>query len=284
MTESNQGADNRPRTTAEGWGQPTDSTTPEQAKEVASHAGDRASAVAETAKSEAAALKDTTADAASHVVETAKQEASTVVSEAKYQTRRLVDEGMSELRTQSAAGQQRLAGFVRSLSGELQSMSEGTNESGPMVDLVNRVQRFGNDTADWLERNEPDQVVASVRSFAARKPFTFLAISAGVGFVGARLLRGLQSANSDDKEARAALQRPVARAPQTDSQFRAATPEFSDQPYDARLASSATQQGMVDEAYAADGSGRRHLQTEYTDEQFAPGAQQRTDPWGQGLR
>ena len=180
---------------------PTDDSKKDQAKEVASHTGDRAKDVAGTAAAEAGAVKDHAVQAGSEVVESAKQQAGNVAAEAKFQTRRLVDEGVSELRTQAGNGQTQIAGLLRSLGGELSSMANGTTESGPMVDLVSRAERFSNDAAGWLESKQPDDVLAEVRRYAARNPWKFLAISAGVGFVGARLVRGLQGAKSDQEDA-----------------------------------------------------------------------------------
>ncbi|SDY76724.1 hypothetical protein SAMN05428934_10462 [Tessaracoccus flavus] len=182
--------------------EPTSDSTKDQAKEVASHTGDRAKDVAGTAAAEAGAVKDTATAAGAQVAETAKQQAGNVAAEAKFQTRRLVDESVAELKTQAGTGQHHLAELIRSLSGELQSMANGTNESGPMVDLVSRAERFGNDAASWLDSKQPDDVMAEVRRYAARNPWKFLAISAGVGFVGARLARGLQGAKADENDSR----------------------------------------------------------------------------------
>lgn len=179
---------------------PAADSTKDQAKQVASHTGDRAKDVAGNAAMEAGAVKDSAVQAGSEVVESAKQQAGNVASEAKYQTRRLVDEGVAELRTQAGTGQAHLAELIRSLSGELSSMANNTSESGPMVDLVSKAERFGDEAATWLDTKQPDDVLAEVRRYAARNPWKFLAISAGVGFVGARLVRGLQGAKSDAEQ------------------------------------------------------------------------------------
>lgn len=178
----------------------TTNSTTDQAKQVASHTGDRAKHVADTAAGEAGAVKDTAVAAGSEVVETAKQQAGNVAAEAKFQTRRLVDEGVSELRTQAGAGQTRIAELVRSLSGELQSLANGEPQSGPVADLVNRAESLSSEAATWLDNKQPDDIVAEVRRYAARNPWKFLAISAGVGFIGARVVRGLQGAKSDEQD------------------------------------------------------------------------------------
>lgn len=170
----------------------------QEAQRVAGNAGDRARDVGHTAQDEASHVADTAKQAGSDVVDTARQEAGHVVDEAKAQGKHLFDESVNELRTQAGQGQHRIAGVVRSLSDELESMSGNATERGVMVDLVDQVQRYGRDAADFLDNNSPDDVLESVRRYAARNPWTFMAISAGVGFLAARLVRGLNRDDSDD--------------------------------------------------------------------------------------
>ena len=175
---------------------PNDETTPatERAREVATSAQSEAQAVAETAK-----------DSGGHVLDTAKQEAGQVVDEAKFQGRRLLDESLNEVRAQAGTGQHLVAELARSLSGELQSMSSAGNTDGMLSDYVGRAQRFTDEAATWLDSRQPEEVLDSVRRYAARNPWQFLAISAGVGFLGARLVRGLKGAASDEEQGRARL-------------------------------------------------------------------------------
>lgn len=168
----------------------------EQAKQAASRAGDRAKDVAGSAQQEAGAVKDTAVSAGSDVADSVAEQAGNVAHEVGQQSRRLVDEGVSELQSQAGTGQQRLAELSRSFGGELQSMTANTDQSGPITDLASSAQHLFDDAANWLERNEPADVLDSVRRYAARNPWKFLAISAGVGFVGARIVRGLQKQDS----------------------------------------------------------------------------------------
>lgn len=165
----------------------------DEKKDVAARASDRAQDVAGTAKDEAGAIKDTAMAAGSDVADSVTQQAGNVAHEVGHQSRRLLDEGVSELQTQAGAGQQRLAELSRSLGDELRSMTTTGDSSGPITDLATNAQGLFDDAAHWLEHNEPGDVLESVRRYASRNPWTFLAISAGVGFVGARIVRGLQS-------------------------------------------------------------------------------------------
>ncbi len=167
-------------------------STKDAAQRVASEAGDRARDVAGTAHHEAGRVSEAAKSAGSDVADTAQKEAGNVAAEAGGQSRRVLDEGMSELQSQASAGQQRLAGMARSYGSELQSMTRNTDQSGPVTDLANSAQEMLDNAANWLERTEPSGVVESVRRYASRNPWQFLAISAGIGFVGARIVRGLK--------------------------------------------------------------------------------------------
>lgn len=173
----------------------------DQAKNVAGQATDRAKDVAGTAKSEALDVKDTAVSVGSDVVESAKAQASTVIDEAKGRGQQLLSDGLSEVRSQAANGQSRIAEFVREIADELQSIANGEGTSGPVNQLVGNAQGYGAKAADWLESKSPDDLMADVRRYAARSPWAFLAISAGVGLVGSRLVRGIQGAAADEKNA-----------------------------------------------------------------------------------
>lgn len=183
------------------------------ARRIASDAGDRAKDVTDNAKREAAEVADTAKAAGTDVADTAKREAGNVAHEAGQQSRRVLDEGISELKSQAGAGQQRLAEMARSYGSELQSMTKNSEQSGPVTDLASSAQRVFDDAANWLERTEPADVLDSVRRFASRNPWQFLAISAGVGFVGARIVRGLKS-SADDQQQPAPVQDHASPQPQ----------------------------------------------------------------------
>lgn len=193
-------------------------------------AQDRAKGVAEHARQEAGNVTETAKQAGQNVAETAKQQTSEVMSQARSQGRMLMDEGTRELRTQAGQGQQRLAEVVRSLSGELDELLQGTQQSGPVTELAENARSAGHRAADWLERNSPDDVLDSVRRYAARNPWTFMAICAGVGFVGARLARGMQGAKSDDRD-RSDEQRYYSGGYQPGASYRGATEEYPPRPY-----------------------------------------------------
>ena len=205
----------------------TDSDAPsvkDDAKQVASDATDRAKNVAGTAQNEAGRVADTAKDAGGHVAETAKTEAKQVYGEALTQGKQLLNQGLGEARTQAGNAQTQVAGFVRSISDELSSLTRGANQSGPVLELVEQAERLTNDTATWLDSRSPEDVLDSVRTYAARNPWKFLAISAGVGFVASRLARGLNRDDSQDFDSQP-LRRQVEAPHAQGSQF--AAPSYS---------------------------------------------------------
>ncbi|HEY5787128.1 MAG TPA: hypothetical protein VIT65_20370 [Microlunatus sp.] len=151
---------------------------------------------ADVAKSEATAVKDTAVDAGKNVAATAKDEAANVVADTKAQAKNLLGSVTSEVRDQAGSQQQKIAASVHSLSQELTGMASGSAESGPLTDLAQQAAQKGGEIAQWLEDREPSDVLAEVKSFARRRPVTFLALCGLAGVVAGRLTRGAVAANT----------------------------------------------------------------------------------------
>lgn len=156
----------------------------------------------DTAKDEAGDLKDTTVAKASDVAHTVKDEASTVIGEAGSQAKQLYAQTQSELKDQANAQQQRVASGLRSVSSELESMSQNTDNPGVGADLVRQVAGRLSGAASWLSNRDPGAVFTEVKRYARRKPGTFIAAAAVTGVVVGRLTRALAANASDDAEAR----------------------------------------------------------------------------------
>lgn len=244
----------------------------EAAKRVASDAQDRARDVAGTAKQEASAVADSAKSAAVNVADSAQHEAGNVAQEAGRQGRRVLDESVDELRTQAGAGQQRLAEMARSYGSELQSMTRNSGDSGPVTDLANSAQQILDDAANWLERTEPSDVLDSVRRYASRNPWQFLAISAGVGFVGARIVRGLKS-SADEQQKSTSVQNGAGTRPEV---TRYGSPQ--------NVPTSVSASGGYDsDGYPRPAGAPGRLGGE-PDRGFSPGVGVDTDPYGGGAR
>ena len=181
-------------------------TTESSAPRSESNSGDAtgtAKEVAGTAKAEAGQVADTAVRSGKQVAETAKTEVGNVAAETKQQAASLLDTVRSEVRQQADTQQQRIAEAVRSLSTELDSMASSSSESGPLTDFARQASRKGDEIAEWLQDREPTDVVDSVRSYARRRPGTFLALCGLAGVVAGRLTRSAVATRTslDSKDA-----------------------------------------------------------------------------------
>jgi hypothetical protein len=152
---------------------------------------------AQLAKDQASDLANSGAQAGKHVGDVAREQASGVAAEAGRQGRDLLQQAQGQVHEQAAGGQQRIAKKLLSLSDELRSMAESSDQ-GMAVDLAQQAASRVRDAGHWLEDREPGQVVNEVQSFARRRPAVFLALAAGAGLVAGRLTRGLKDATAGD--------------------------------------------------------------------------------------
>ena len=146
-----------------------------------------------TAQHEAAGLADSAAGAGQHVGEVAKDEASKVASEVGHQAKDLFHQVTSEAREQAGTQQQKVAEGLHSVSRELSSMADGSEERGMATDLVSQAAGRVGDVADWLEARDPGSLLNEVKDFARRRPGVFIAVAAGAGLLAGRLTRAITS-------------------------------------------------------------------------------------------
>jgi hypothetical protein len=158
---------------------------------------------AQLAKDQASGLANSSVQAGKHVGDVAREQASGVAAEAGRQGRSLLEQAQGQLHDQAAEGQQRIVKKLLSLSDELRSMAENSNQ-GVAVDLAQQAASRVRDAGRWLEKREPGQVVNEVQSFARRRPAVFLVLAAGAGLVAGRLTRGLKDATSGESSETAA--------------------------------------------------------------------------------
>lgn len=158
-----------------------------------------------SAKAEAGALKDTAVSEAGHVAETAKGEAKAVAQEVKYQAKDLYAQTRRELKDQAQVQQHRAAAGLRSVSDELDSLTANAQNPGLAVDLLNQVSTRLSGAASWLGDRDPGAVLSEVKSFARRKPGTFIIGAAVLGIVAGRLTRALAANASDEHADQAAV-------------------------------------------------------------------------------
>jgi ElaB/YqjD/DUF883 family membrane-anchored ribosome-binding protein len=152
------------------------------------------SSTADTAKEQATNLKDKAADAGEHLLGEAKGEAAAVTQEARRQLGDLWSQARSEVSSQAATQQSRLAGGLTSVGDQLTQMADAPTEQNLATDIAREIGDRITSAGRWLDDHGPDEALDEVRSFARRRPATFLVIAAGAGVVLGRLTRGLKDA------------------------------------------------------------------------------------------
>lgn len=133
------------------------------------------------------------------VRDAAAQEAAGVKDDAVREAKRLGGQASTVLESQASEQLDRAAGTVRSFSNDVGRIARGEEpEPGVAKDLLNQLDSRAEAAATWLEQHDPREVLQEVESFARRRPVTFLAIAAGVGFAAGRLTRGIAQNHAED--------------------------------------------------------------------------------------
>lgn len=156
---------------------------------------EQAKQAASTAKGEAQQTADTAKGEAGHVAGVAKGEARNVVEEGKQQAAGLMDEAMSQVDEQARTQRDRVVETLRSFGDDLEKMASGEQPaSGMAQDLARQVADRARDFSSRMDGREPTELLDEVRSFARRRPGTFLLGAVAAGVVAGRLTRGAKQA------------------------------------------------------------------------------------------
>jgi ElaB/YqjD/DUF883 family membrane-anchored ribosome-binding protein len=160
--------------------------------------GTSSPATSDVAKDEARNVGQTAAQAGSQVASTAADQAKQVAQETRAQAQDLVQQGRTQLRQQAATSQQKAASGLQGIASQLRSMVDGNAPApGPARDLVEQGTAKVEEFAGWLQNREPAELLDEIRSFARRRPGTFLLGAALAGVVAGRLTSGVKAAHSD---------------------------------------------------------------------------------------
>jgi hypothetical protein len=149
-------------------------------------------------KDKAAEAVDQGRQAAGQVAQSATERVQEVTHEATQQARDLVGEARQNVTRQVGEQHRNLASNLRSLSGELGSMVQQSDQSGAATQLVSQARDRVDGVAGWLESREPGDVLNEVKNFARRRPGTFLLGALAAGVVVGRLTRGAIAVHTDD--------------------------------------------------------------------------------------
>jgi hypothetical protein len=173
-------------------------TPPTATQDGASSNGDATTSATEVTKQQAADVADTAKQAGAQVADTVKEQAGQVTAEAKHQAQQLLAQAQSELTDQAAATQQRVSEGLHALADELSGMARNSEQDGVATDLARQAADKTQQAAEWLADRDPGSLLNEVRSFARRKPGTYLAIALGAGVLAGRLTRGLTAPAEGD--------------------------------------------------------------------------------------
>lgn len=153
--------------------------------------GDHASST--SAKDHAQQAAGTAADESRHVAGVAKDEAQRVASEAQAQVTHLLSEATTQVEEQSRTQRDRLVDTLHTLGDDLEKMAAQGNE-GMASNLVHEGADKVRALSSRLDGREPRELLDDVRSYARRKPGTFLLGALAAGVVAGRLTRGARDA------------------------------------------------------------------------------------------
>ena len=159
----------------------------------------------DTAKGEAKQVAGTALDSGKDVAQTAKSEAANVAAEAKQQAASLFDTVRTEAGEQAGTQQQRIAEALHGLAKELGGMASSSRSPVRSPISPTRPPTRAARSRTGSQDREPADVVEAVRSYARRRPVTFLALCGFAGVLAGRLTRStvatrtsLDSTDADD--------------------------------------------------------------------------------------
>jgi hypothetical protein len=140
---------------------------------------------------EAKSVASDAAQSGRQVAETAATGVKDVTSEVTTQLRQLFEQVRSELDGQASSQGERAASGLRSIADELRQMASSTETKGIAGEVAEQASDRARSAADWLSERQPGEMVDELRSFARRRPGTFLLGAAVLGVVAGRMTRGL---------------------------------------------------------------------------------------------
>jgi gas vesicle protein len=169
-------------------------TTADFGSHPASGSGSGDDSSSTSAKDRATQAAGTAADEGRHVAGVAQDEARKVASEATDQVQNLLSQATSQVEEQSRTQRDRLVETMRTFGDDLDNMAS-QNDGGMAADVAHDVADRVRRLTSHLDGREPRELLDDVRSFARRKPGTFLLGALVGGMVAGRLTRGAKAAH-----------------------------------------------------------------------------------------
>lgn len=154
-----------------------------------------------TAADEARQAAGSAMDEAAHVAATAQEEVRNVVDESRQQAMHLVDEAKTQMDEQARTQRDRVVDLLRSFGDDVEKMANGQQaEAGMAQDLARQLADRAHEMGRRMDGREPTELLEEVRSFARRRPGTFLLGALAAGMVAGRVTRGAKEAKQGGTE------------------------------------------------------------------------------------
>ncbi len=170
-----------------------DQSVSDKASEVKDHAAE----VGGTAQQKAGEVAGTATSRAGDVASTAKEQALDVAQEAQRQARDLFGEFRGQIQQQTQTQRDRLVELLREFEDELQNMVDAGGRSGTASEIVRQVTDRLSGVRSYLEGGA--NPMDDVRTFARRRPGTFLLVAAAAGVLAGRATRGAAAARKQQQ-------------------------------------------------------------------------------------
>ena len=160
-------------------------------------APDATSGPAEVAREQAGQVATSAASHAQQVAGTASDQASAVAQHAADQARNVLDDAKGQAREQARRQTGQLADALERWRDQARALVDGRpTEAGAIGDMARDATDRLAALADGVRERGFDGIVADVQRFARRRPGTFLAGAAVLGFAAGRLVRSGAVTNS----------------------------------------------------------------------------------------
>lgn len=145
------------------------------------------------AQQHAGEVKDTVQEQTGRVTGTAAEQTREVAQDALDRAKDLGGELRTTVSRETGEQRDRIVEAIRGFAGELDAMSSGSEQSGLAAQATSTVADGIRRFADSVDGSTGTDLTDSLRSFARRKPVTFLAGAALAGVVVGRFVRGAQA-------------------------------------------------------------------------------------------
>jgi hypothetical protein len=149
-------------------------------------------------KDKAADTAEAAKQAAGGVGQTAAEKAKDVAGEAQRQARDLVGEAREQVNGQVSEQHRNVVDNLHSLAAELSRMANASEQQSLASEIVGQAGERARGVAEWVGNRQPGDLVDEVRSFARRRPGTFLVGALVAGVAVGRLTRGVVAAHSEN--------------------------------------------------------------------------------------